>query len=71
MRVDTLWTNARLLTLEPSADELGTVEDGAIAALDGRILYAGPARDMPALDSVTRVDCAGRWISPGLAACRT
>ncbi|HLZ83503.1 MAG TPA: imidazolonepropionase [Caulobacteraceae bacterium] len=66
MRCDRVWTNARLATLAPDAPELGEVDHGVVAARDGRILYAGPADAAPALEAVESVDCAGRWITPGL-----
>jgi imidazolonepropionase len=52
MRIDTLWKNANLVTLVPSAsganaDRLGLLADCAIAALDGRIVYAGARADLP------------------------
>ncbi len=66
---DTLWTNARLATMR--GDDLGIVEDGLIAAKDGRILFAGPAADAPGFDAGMEIDCAGRWITPGLIDCHT
>ena len=68
MHVDRLWTKARLVTM---ADGLGTVENGAIAAKDGRIVYAGPSADMPRLEAGQTIDCGGRWITPGLIDCHT
>ncbi len=72
MRFDRIWTNARLATLAEGAQGLGVVERGAVACLDGRIAYAGPAADLPAgADSAERIDCEGRWITPGLVDCHT
>jgi imidazolonepropionase len=69
---DTLWTDARLATLAPGQPGLGTIEDGAIAARDGRIVYAGPkgglAADLQARE-VRKLD--GRWVTPGLIDCHT
>lgn len=68
MLADTIWTNARLLTL--AAGGAGSpVEGGAVAALDGRIVYAGPMDGAPG--ARRSVDCAGRWITPGLVDCHT
>ncbi|RWK35516.1 imidazolonepropionase [Mesorhizobium sp.] len=66
-----LWRNARLATMAESG--LGIVEDGAIAARDGLIVYAGPEADMPGalLQDAEIVDCKGRWITPGLIDCHT
>jgi imidazolonepropionase len=70
MRFDRVWFNARLATL--SSDDLGIVESGAVAAKDGRIAFAGPARDLPTgWDAAERIDCQGRWITPGLVDCHT
>ncbi|RWO19882.1 imidazolonepropionase [Mesorhizobium sp.] len=68
-----LWRNARLATMADSAAGLGIVEDGAIAARDCLIVYAGPEADMPAAFSqnAENVDCEGRWITPGLIDCHT
>ncbi|MGH6962134.1 MAG: imidazolonepropionase, partial [Dongiaceae bacterium] len=72
MRYDTIWLDARLATVDPAKAGLGIVENGAIAAQDGRIAYVGPAADLPsgwsASDTV-RLD--GRWITPGLVDCHT
>ncbi|EXL09228.1 imidazolonepropionase [Aquamicrobium defluvii] len=70
---DRIWTNARLATLDPGQPGLGIVEKGAIAARDGRILFAGPAADLPsaALAGAGTIDCEGRWITPGLIDCHT
>ncbi len=67
---DALWTNARLLTM--AGDELGSVEPGAVAARDGRIVFAGPQDVLPSGCRAERVvDCEGRWITPGLVDCHT
>jgi imidazolonepropionase len=71
VRVEQLWSNARLATLRGDLPGLGVVEDGLIAATRGRIVYAGPRADAPALDPDTTCDCAGRWITPGLVDCHT
>jgi imidazolonepropionase len=70
--VDRIWHRCRLATLSPVRQGLGLIDDGLIAAHDGRIVYAGPAADAPsALDAKQRTDCAGRWITPGLIDCHT
>lgn len=66
MRCDRLWSKARLATFAPDQPGIGAVEDGLIASLDGRILYAGPAADAPAFKARETIDCEGRWITPGL-----
>ena len=71
MRCDTLWRNARLATMTGIDDGLGVVEDGVVAVMDGRIVYAGAAAEAHALDAAERIDCARRWITPGLIDCHT
>ncbi|WP_312165739.1 imidazolonepropionase [Phenylobacterium sp.] len=66
MRCDRLWANARLATLAADRPRLGEIENGVVAALDGRILYAGEAAQAPQFTPDETVDCEGRWITPGL-----
>ncbi len=71
MRCDTLWHNANLMTLDDDNGGLGVVRDGVIAARGGKIVHAGPASAAPAFEAEQRIDCEGRWISPGLIDCHT
>jgi len=66
VRCDRVWRNARLATLALGAPGLGVVEHGVVAALDGRIAWAGAAADAPAFEAEPTIDCEGRWITPGL-----
>ncbi len=69
---DRLWTRARLATMSPAIPaSYGAVEDGVVAARDGRILYAGPRSGAPAFAATETIDCGGRWITPGLIDCHT
>ncbi|QCI67664.1 imidazolonepropionase [Phreatobacter stygius] len=72
MGFDTIWLDARIATMREDVG-IATIEaPAAIAAKDGRIVFAGPMRDLPkGWDAATRVDCAGRWITPGLVDCHT
>lgn len=63
MHCDTVWRNARLLTMASGALP---VADGVVAAQAGRIIYAGAAADAPLLGPSETIDCAGRWITPAL-----
>lgn len=63
-----VFTHARLATMNPELPGLGVVENGMVAEEAGRIIYAGPAREMSA-DEI--VDCENRWITPGLIDCHT
>jgi len=71
MHCDRLWRNARLATLAPNAPGLGEIDDGVVAARDGRIVYAGPRTDAPQFDPAEVLGCEGRWITPGLIDCHT
>jgi imidazolonepropionase len=67
---DRIWCDARLVTLAPNG--LGIVEDGIVAAKDGRIVYAGARSQAPAgLDARERITLDGRWVTPGLVDCHT
>ncbi|SCX91964.1 imidazolonepropionase [Microvirga guangxiensis] len=70
MRFDRVWLNARLATL--GGNDLGIIESGAVASKDGLIAFAGPMQDLPTgWDAAGRIDCEGRWITPGLIDCHT
>ncbi|WFP74580.1 imidazolonepropionase [Mesorhizobium sp. WSM4906] len=68
-----LWRNARLATMAEGAAGLGIVEKGAVAARDGLIVYAGAEADLPVAlgQGAENIDCADRWITPGLIDCHT
>ena len=70
---DRLWRDARLATLAPSHPGLGVIEHGAVAARNGRIVFAGAEADLPSTLRATAetIDCDGRWITPGLIDCHT
>lgn len=72
MRYDKIWLDARLVTVNPAQVGIGLIENGTIAAKGGRIVYVGPAADLPtgwcAMETV-RLD--GRWVTPGLVDCHT
>jgi imidazolonepropionase len=72
-RLDAVWLNARLATLADERPGLGTVESGAVAAREGRIEFAGPQDELPAVwrNDARIVDCEGRWITPALIDCHT
>ena len=69
VKCDRVWMNARLATM--AGPGLGVVEDGIVAVHGGNIAYAGPRRQAPDFAAVETVDCAGRWITPGLIDCHT
>jgi imidazolonepropionase len=70
-RVDRVWRNAKLCTLAPTRPGLGFVEKGVVMVRAGRIVFAGPAADAPAVDAAETIDCEGRLVTPGLVDCHT
>ncbi len=67
---DLLLTGARLATMAGPAG-LGLVEDGVVAIREGRIAWAGPRAEAPGFAAAEQLDCAGRWLTPGLVDCHT
>lgn len=68
---DRVWLDARLCTMTASGGgPLGIVEDGAVAAKDGRIAWVGRRAELPGPAAVT-TRCDGAWILPGLIDCHT
>src|SRR5579871_3835070 len=71
-RVDVLWRGARLAAMTAGGAPFGWIEDGALAARDGRIAWVGPAAALPAgLAAAETIDVGGRVITPGLIDCHT
>ena len=71
-RFDRIWHNARLATLRGDLPDAGVIERGLVALRDGRIAFVGAQSDFPGnADAAERVDCEGRWITPGLIDCHT
>ncbi|MBU8542184.1 MULTISPECIES: imidazolonepropionase [Roseomonadaceae] len=71
MIFDRVWLDAHLCTMvSREGDPLGVIEDGAIAAKDGRIAWVGPRADLPGGAEIT-TRCDGAWILPGLIDCHT
>jgi imidazolonepropionase len=71
MTFDRVWLDAHLCTMvSRDGDPLGVIEDGAIAAKDGRIAWVGPRAELPGGAEIT-TRCDGAWILPGLIDCHT
>jgi len=71
---DHVWINARLATMREDLGPYGAIENAAFADKGGRIVFAGPVRDLPGKpeDLATRVmDAKNQWITPGLVDCHT
>ncbi|BBF71634.1 imidazolonepropionase [Sphingomonas bisphenolicum] len=54
-----------------AGEGLGVIDDGVIAAVDGRIIHVGSAADAPTFEADEVIGCNGRWITPGLIDCHT
>ncbi len=72
---DSVWRGADLATMNAgSADGFGTIPNGAMALKDGRIVWIGPAAQLPK-DGIGRHtavhDVGGGWITPSLIDCHT
>jgi len=66
-----LLLNATMATMDGSA-AYGLVEQAAIAVEAGRIVWAGPSRDLPAeLGDQEAIDLHGRLVTPALIDCHT
>jgi imidazolonepropionase len=63
MQCDTVWTNCRLLVKAGQP----VIENGMIAAKDGRIVHAGEPADFTG----KTIDLGGRLVTPGLIDCHT
>jgi imidazolonepropionase len=71
-RVDRLWRRARIATMTAGGAPFGLIEDGAIAARAGRILWTGPMAALPRdVEAAEMIDLGGRLVTPGLIDCHT
>lgn len=55
-----------LVTCAPPAGDLGLVHHAAVAIVEGRVIFAGRAQELPAQLSGRRLDAGGRLVTPGL-----
>ena len=69
----TLWLNVHLATMTDSSNSYGAVENGALAISDGKIVWLGRQKDLPAYNSeeIDIIDGKGQWLTPGLIDCHT
>ena len=68
---DSLWTNLHLATMTLEGGAYGTIPDGALAILDGRIAWVGAEASLPHRDAGALIDGRGGWLTPGLIDCHT
>jgi imidazolonepropionase len=70
---DAVWLNLKAATMDPAVGgDYGVIEDAAVAAQDGRIVWVGRRVDLPAGWSAgVEYDGRGGWLTPGLIDCHT
>ena len=68
---DLFLTDARIATMRADAPAYGVIEDGAIAILDGEIVWLGAAADKPGYDASETRSLGNRWVTPALIDCHT
>ncbi|MBB5519768.1 imidazolonepropionase [Amphiplicatus metriothermophilus] len=71
---DQLYLDLHLAVMTEGGAAYGAIRNGALAVTDGRIAYAGRARDLPGAPETlaTRVErLGGSWVTPGLIDCHT
>lgn len=66
---------AELLVCPPDGDGLGIIEDGSLAARDGRLSWVGPASELDAHaardERTTVLSARGKLVMPGIVECHT
>lgn len=71
---DHLWINARLATMREGGVPYGAIENAAFADKGGRIVFAGPMKDLRGDHAALAervMDAQNQWITPGLVDCHT
>jgi len=70
---DAVWLNLKAATMDPAVGgDYGVIEDAAVAAQDGRIVWVGRRAELPAgWSAAAEYDGRGGWLTPGLIDCHT
>ncbi len=74
MSFDSVWLDCRLATMRAGPTAYGELPDGAVAVVDGRIVWVGPREALPegGVGAKTRVhEAQGALLTPGLIDCHT
>ena len=71
MKADRLLIDCHVATMVEGPTPYGAIDDAAVVLRDGRIAWAGPRADMPAVEAVEIERMDGRWVTPGLIDCHT
>jgi imidazolonepropionase len=66
---DRLWSNCHIATMAGDDPFYGAIDDGAVAARAGRIVWVGERAQLPRVQTELARECVdlkGAWITPGL-----
>lgn len=69
----TLWVNVNLATMTDNSNSYGTIENGALAISEGKIVWLGQQKDLPQYNAqaLELIDGKGKLLTPGLIDCHT
>jgi len=68
---DLLLTDVNIATMRADGESYGAMPDAALAILDGKIAWLGPASDCPDVTPAEKRPLNGRWLTPALIDCHT
>jgi len=66
---DRVWTNCHIATMAGADRSYGAIEDAAVAARGGRIVWVGEQAQLTRTQlqcACERIDLQGAWVTPGL-----
>ncbi|MEQ3653511.1 MAG: imidazolonepropionase [Glaciecola sp.] len=69
MCLDSLWVNGHLATMRDGRYNI--INNAAIGVTDGRIVWIGETKSLPAYVAKTEHDMGASWVTPGLIDCHT
>jgi imidazolonepropionase len=69
----TLFVNVNIATMSDQSRSYGTIQNGALAISNGKIVWLGSIDNLPnyKADKVKVIDGNGQWLTPGLIDCHT
>jgi imidazolonepropionase len=69
----TLFVNVNIATMSDQSKSYGTIQNGALAISNGKIVWLGSIDNLPnyKADKVKVIDGNGQWLTPGLIDCHT
>ena len=69
IKINREWRNSRFYTIHSSG--YGIIENGAIACINGNIVWVGPDDKSPNISVEEEIHFEGRWVTPSLINCHT